>query len=525
MGFSPKRNHLMLNKKVIFFLIVLIAVYFAHTFCFIRFTIDDAYITFKYANNVIHSNGPVFNPGEKVNANSSFLWMVLLLPFEIIREGSIYGSKILSIVFTILAVIYSIKIINHFIDSGKEKYIILFFLLFVFNSSLINWSINGLENPLIYLLLVLLFYNMIHEIPAQKGYKTLFILFALSAARAEGFIFIFYYFMVIILYKVFAGGKVEKTYLIKYSVAITGFCIIYYGAMYLYYGDPLPNSVYAKMNSNIVDAIPLGIGYLFARRNIVNLSLLIIPVIMFAVLFYAGKKEKLFEWKILSLLILSSTYFLFSIAVGGDWMPNYRFISFALLLNILSFTILYPRLVTLTRKIIPVMGIFVFLYIIMNVYVTYKNYLYQDELYSATVRACKGAALFINETEKTNKNNQKFTVAASDIGMFGYYLNGRVLDYYGLSDSHLAHSGYSVGNVNWDYVLQKKPDYIIVYSNTERIGDNSFNEGMAETSKKLFMKKEFLEKYHLLKSFYFWDKRWHLVYARENVVPKYSSII
>lgn len=43
---------------------------------------DDAYISFRYAHNVVAGHGLVFNPGEYVEGITNFLWTVLMIPFE-----------------------------------------------------------------------------------------------------------------------------------------------------------------------------------------------------------------------------------------------------------------------------------------------------------------------------------------------------------------------------------------------------------------------------------------------------------
>src|SRR2546428_487360 len=37
-------------------------------------TTDDAYISFRYADNLVHGRGLVFNVGERVEGYSNFLW-------------------------------------------------------------------------------------------------------------------------------------------------------------------------------------------------------------------------------------------------------------------------------------------------------------------------------------------------------------------------------------------------------------------------------------------------------------------
>ena len=39
-------------------------------------TVDDAFITFRYAQNLVEGLGPVYNPGERVEGYSSPIWML-----------------------------------------------------------------------------------------------------------------------------------------------------------------------------------------------------------------------------------------------------------------------------------------------------------------------------------------------------------------------------------------------------------------------------------------------------------------
>jgi hypothetical protein len=49
--------------------------------------IDDSYISFQYAKNWAAGNGPVFNPGERVEGYTNFLWMALMTPLWWIAGG------------------------------------------------------------------------------------------------------------------------------------------------------------------------------------------------------------------------------------------------------------------------------------------------------------------------------------------------------------------------------------------------------------------------------------------------------
>jgi len=503
----------LLNKGKFFnySIIALILIIIGHIILFISYTIDDAFIIFKYSKNFISGQGAVLNIGEKVNANSSFLWMILLSPFEFLHDGALYGSKIIGLVFLFIAIAISVKIINSLVPKNQNKYLLLLLLLVAFNGTIINWSVYGLENSLVYMLLVLLTYYLLLEIPIQKGYKSILVLFALIAARPEGFIFIFYYVVVFLIYKF--RSNVKWDYFFKSILLIVIFSILYYGIMILYYGNPLPNTVYAKMGGSELVKITTGMRYVFSLKNLPNLCLLFFPPIIWIILRYRNQEPIVTDWKMLVLFSLGAVYFIFPILVGGDWMPNYRFISFGLLLNIITFVIVFSRSENANRILSRVLWAIVLLYSLLNILVISKAAEIESKLQIATLTACKGAAETINSQNYDLRNK---IVAASDIGMLSYYGQARVLDYWGLADKYLARTGYSNGNVNWDYVLGRKPKFIIIYSNTPTISSISFKTGMAIVSASLFQKEEFLKEYSLFKSFYFWEDRYHLLFERKH---------
>ena len=44
---------------------------------YLWFVCDDAFISFRYAANLAAGLGPVFNPGERIEGYTNFLWMLL----------------------------------------------------------------------------------------------------------------------------------------------------------------------------------------------------------------------------------------------------------------------------------------------------------------------------------------------------------------------------------------------------------------------------------------------------------------
>ena len=59
------------------------------------YTVDDAYISFRYARNLAHGHGLVYNAGERVEGYTNFLFTVLLAGGIRVGLGPVVFSKVL----------------------------------------------------------------------------------------------------------------------------------------------------------------------------------------------------------------------------------------------------------------------------------------------------------------------------------------------------------------------------------------------------------------------------------------------
>jgi hypothetical protein len=62
-----------------------------------RFVHDDAFIVMRYADNFLHGDGPVWNPGERVEGYTSPLWLVQLTLLGAIGIPLRYGAQLLGL--------------------------------------------------------------------------------------------------------------------------------------------------------------------------------------------------------------------------------------------------------------------------------------------------------------------------------------------------------------------------------------------------------------------------------------------
>ena len=68
------------------------------------YVVDDAFISFRYARNLVEGHGLVYNPGEHVEGYSNFLWV--LLEAALLASGApiLTGVKVLGVASGVAAV-------------------------------------------------------------------------------------------------------------------------------------------------------------------------------------------------------------------------------------------------------------------------------------------------------------------------------------------------------------------------------------------------------------------------------------
>ncbi len=122
--------------------VLLVALYIALTLS-TSFLCDDAFITFRYAQNLAGGHGPVFNQGERVEGYTSYLWMILMA--AVIRLGGVpeFWSRFLSLLFGIGSIILLIRWVT--IRLGRSAQALAPVALLVLCAPFVVWSSGGLE--------------------------------------------------------------------------------------------------------------------------------------------------------------------------------------------------------------------------------------------------------------------------------------------------------------------------------------------------------------------------------------------
>lgn len=212
------------------------------------FLCDDAYITFRHVRNLLDGHGLVFNPGERVEGYSNFLWALQLAALWIAGIGPETGSLVLSAVSTVAAVGVFVRLAATSPFARPATSVLLGLLLLVTNRSFAVWSTSGLETRQ-FTLFVLLGVALLHGQRSRRGLVLAGVAFAFALlSRVEGMLFgaLGGVWLLVEGWRTTRGARrslEDVAWLALPQVVVAGAHLLFRLA---YYRAPLPNTYYAK---------------------------------------------------------------------------------------------------------------------------------------------------------------------------------------------------------------------------------------------------------------------------------------
>ena len=134
------------HRNLTIILVLTIIVLMIHAFHEKQTLVDDAFISFRYAKNLVEGNGLVWNPGERVEGYTNFLWTILF------SLGLKLGLKVETITLILAIPIHLICLILTFLLAMKvlksRSLAFIALLLVGFNHSISAFAPSGMETPL-----------------------------------------------------------------------------------------------------------------------------------------------------------------------------------------------------------------------------------------------------------------------------------------------------------------------------------------------------------------------------------------
>jgi arabinofuranosyltransferase len=488
--------------------LVIIAIFVVHAIS-LNFTQDDAFISYRYVKNLINGHGLVFNPKERVEGYTNFLWIIILSIFTKFDLDIIVVSKILGVTSGCIALFFLYKISTLFFQKGNrspDSVLAWFFtlspsLLLASNSAFAYWSISGLESAFFVMAVLLSVYFYF------TSQRLMIVSSALSTLiRPEGVLV----FAIIMLHKLFF--KKDKLKDCLFSLA--SFIILllpFLSFKLLYYGDILPNSFYAKTGFSL-EYIKSGLEYfwIFLKHYGLWGILYLLPILFYKSL---NDKQKLF-------LLFAYIYTLYVILIGGDVLKVHRFFLPVFPFLYLLYTFSIGRLFLVFKKRSLAIFFSVSLIFLLSALTFFLPHQWIKGVRKSEL-GLVGKMEFLAKSLGENYGSD-FSIAASTIGALSYYLDAKVMDMLGLTDKYISRhpeivpgmiSSWKERKFNTQYLLSLDPDFILF--STER-------KPSAPAERALFLNSKFRENYYIIA--FRKENTLYSIFKRKGVYQKENQI-
>ena len=86
------------SRKILYILTILALIAGYYNAVRLFWVSDDAFVSYRYALNLVEGRGLVFNPGERVEGFTNFLWVLLQIPGMLAGLDPIVVSNLLSLI-------------------------------------------------------------------------------------------------------------------------------------------------------------------------------------------------------------------------------------------------------------------------------------------------------------------------------------------------------------------------------------------------------------------------------------------
>ena len=277
---------------------------------------DDAFITLRTVRNLLEGFGPVWQPGERVQAYTHPLWMLLLAGGARLLTDLYLTAVVVSLILSVAAFAVFLFGLRH--DTAAA---LLGAALLVSCKSFMDYSTSGLENPLthfLYVVFVVIFLRQAQDAPslARVSSRRLFVLTLLATllvcTRHD----------LVIVVGPPLGYEIWRARRGWIAVLLGGLPFVAWEIVSLvYYGFPFPNSAYAKLGAGIPlrESLLHGLSYFVSQAKIDPLTLAVLAAALTAVALVRTPA-------LVALAVGLGAYLLYFMRVGGDFMVG-RFFS------------------------------------------------------------------------------------------------------------------------------------------------------------------------------------------------------
>lgn len=285
---------------------------------------DDAYITLRTVDNFIQGFGLRYNVAERVQSYTHPLWMLLLSVVYWLTKEAFYGTLVLSLLTSLLAVsLLAFRVARSTVQG------VLAVLLLCTSRAFIDYSTSGLENPLTHLFVVLFAWGYLgsrDDTSTRKGLLQLSVLAGLMAFNRQDTLLVTLPALVHLSWRVYKELGFKTT---AYTVLLgmsPWLCWLAFSL--LYYGFIVPNTAFAKLNTGVSQAASVKQGLIYLTHTVAwdPATIVILLAGVFVCVAGLSTREKLFA---LGALL----HIAYVVRIGGDFMAG-RFLTVVVLMSV-----------------------------------------------------------------------------------------------------------------------------------------------------------------------------------------------
>lgn len=274
---------------------------------------DDQMISMRYARNLAEGHGLVWNPGERVEGYSNFLWTLVMAGVHLLPLPDATTSlavKLINLGLAMAVLLLAEQLLRRFLPRpGLALPAVL--LTLALCGDLLFWSVNGFETTLLTVIFLAVVVRLLDEEKSGRPRLLTYLLMGLlPLVRSDAL-------------PIWAGAALLALGTSKDRKRTVGLLAVslLLPLMHVlwrrwYYGDWLPNTYYLKVYG--IEGLPrIGLGYVrfFVHSYAVALLLALCGA------FLAGQRR---WWLLLAGLGISMAY---SVMIGGDIFEFSRFLA------------------------------------------------------------------------------------------------------------------------------------------------------------------------------------------------------
>ena len=496
--------------------------FLAFSYQYRQFTIDDAFISLRYSENLVRGAGLVYNPGERVEGYTNFAWVILIAAAHAAGLDSLTAAKVLGTLFDLGTLALLIWVTARWWPrSAFPGFPLVPAALLAVNAGFIYWGVGGLETAMFVFLVTAGLIRLVHEAsvlgapaaspdpgtPAAPGssssihrtFPIAAVLFALATlTRPDGAV-------------LFAGGlagwglwilarrRLSRPLVGWWLRSLTAYAAIvgaHLAFRYLYYGAWVPNTVSAKIQeaaglqihwTAVTDWLrPWGLieagtvaGWFGVLPDVPwwasALSALTCPAAPLVVIGLAAMRRHVQAWIGTGAIVVWLVYLAW---ILPDWMPGWRYYLPITPLVILLMAGGFEHLIAWIRRTsaTPLRWVLAtgvglgWAGLLLLSYGETERQLPNVAAHAFIVAHSRAAGLYLRAHAPST-----VTLAVMDAGAIPYYSGLYTIDYGGLADKHMAQVPYRPFSFDkgdgvvrhypglrsdTDYLIARQPDFV-----------------------------------------------------------------